>query len=98
VPGKLHRTLKAYTACYRETIGQPIELWPRVVQVAPAVHGHESGLRMVGQDKSFTSPATEVIVALGEVMKHAIVGYFVALAPSRCRFGVAARAMDMRTG
>lgn len=53
---------------------------------------------MVGQDKSFTSPATEVIVALGEVMKHAIVGYFVALAPSRCRFGVAARAMDMRTG
>jgi hypothetical protein len=33
VPGELHTALTAYTAYYRETIGQTIELWPLVVQI-----------------------------------------------------------------
>ena len=33
VPGELHATLIAYTGYHRETIGQPIEVWPLVVQM-----------------------------------------------------------------
>jgi len=33
VSGELHIALMAYTAYYRETTGQTIELWPLVVQI-----------------------------------------------------------------
>jgi hypothetical protein len=33
VPGDLHAALTAYTNYYRDTIGQPIELWPLIVQM-----------------------------------------------------------------
>jgi hypothetical protein len=33
IPGELHAALTAYTAYYRETLGQAIELWPLVVQM-----------------------------------------------------------------
>ena len=33
VPGELHATLTAYTSYYRETTGQPIEIWPLIVQM-----------------------------------------------------------------
>ena len=33
VPGELHTALTAYTAYYRETTGQTIELWPLIVQI-----------------------------------------------------------------
>ena len=33
VPGDLHAALIAYTSYYRETSGQPIEVWPLVVQM-----------------------------------------------------------------
>lgn len=33
VPGELHAALTAYTSYYRETTGQPIEVWPLVVQM-----------------------------------------------------------------
>ena len=33
VPGELHAALTADTAYYRHTIGQPIEVWPLVVQM-----------------------------------------------------------------
>ena len=31
VPGELHAALTAYTSYYRETSGQPIEVWPLIV-------------------------------------------------------------------
>ncbi len=31
VPGELHAALSAYTSYYRETSGQPIEVWPLIV-------------------------------------------------------------------
>ena len=31
VPGELHAALIAYTSYYRETTGQPIEVWPLIV-------------------------------------------------------------------
>ena len=33
VPGELHAALTAYTSYYHETIGQPIEVWPLIVQM-----------------------------------------------------------------
>ena len=33
VPGELHADLTAYAAFYREVVGQPIDLWPLVVQM-----------------------------------------------------------------
>jgi hypothetical protein len=33
VPGELHAVLTAYTAYYRESTGQAIELWPLVVLI-----------------------------------------------------------------
>jgi len=33
VPGELHAALTAYTSYYRETTGQPIEIWPLIVQM-----------------------------------------------------------------
>ena len=33
VPGELNHALSVYTAYYRETTGQPIELWSLVVQI-----------------------------------------------------------------
>ena len=33
VPGELHADLTAYAAYYREGVGQPIDLWPLVVQI-----------------------------------------------------------------
>ena len=33
IPGELHAALTAYTSYYRETSGQPIEVWPLVVQM-----------------------------------------------------------------
>ena len=33
VPGELHAALTAYTSYYRETSGQPIEVWPLIVQM-----------------------------------------------------------------
>jgi hypothetical protein len=33
VPGELHAALTAYTSYYRETNGQPIEVWPLIVQM-----------------------------------------------------------------
>jgi hypothetical protein len=33
VPGELHQALTAYAASYRETTGQPIEVWALVVQM-----------------------------------------------------------------
>ena len=33
VPGELHAALNAYTSYYRETTGQPIEVWPLIVQM-----------------------------------------------------------------
>ena len=33
VPGELHAALTAYTSYYRESIGQPIEIWPLVVHM-----------------------------------------------------------------
>ena len=33
VPGELHAALIAYATYYRETIGQPIEVWPLVMQM-----------------------------------------------------------------
>jgi hypothetical protein len=33
VPGELHAARIAYAAYYRQTIGQPIEVWPLVVQL-----------------------------------------------------------------
>ena len=33
VPGELHADLTAYAAYYREVVGQPIDLWPLVVQI-----------------------------------------------------------------
>ena len=33
VSGELHIALMAYTAYYRETAGQAIELWPLIVQM-----------------------------------------------------------------
>jgi hypothetical protein len=33
VPGELHTALTAYTAYYRETTKQTIELWPLVLQM-----------------------------------------------------------------
>ena len=33
VPGELNISLTAYAAYYRETTGQPIDLWPLVVQI-----------------------------------------------------------------
>jgi hypothetical protein len=33
VPGELHAALTAYTSFYRETSGQPIEVWPLLVQM-----------------------------------------------------------------
>jgi hypothetical protein len=33
IPGELHTALVAYTAYYRETAGQAIEVWPLVVQM-----------------------------------------------------------------
>jgi hypothetical protein len=33
VPGELHAALTAYTSYYRETSGQPIEVWPLLVQM-----------------------------------------------------------------
>ena len=32
IPGELHAALTAYTSYYRETSGQPIEVWPLIVQ------------------------------------------------------------------
>jgi hypothetical protein len=33
IPGELHTALTAYTSYYRETSGQPIEVWPLIVQM-----------------------------------------------------------------
>ena len=33
VPGDLHADLSTYAAYYREVVGQPINLWPLVVQM-----------------------------------------------------------------
>ena len=33
VPGDLHADLIAYAAYYREALGEPIDLWPLVVQM-----------------------------------------------------------------
>ena len=33
IPGELHAALTAYTSYYRETSGQPIEVWPLMVQM-----------------------------------------------------------------
>ncbi len=33
IPGELHAALTAYTSYYHETIGQPIEVWPLIVQM-----------------------------------------------------------------
>jgi hypothetical protein len=33
VPGELHAALTAYSSYYRETSGQPIEVWPLIVQM-----------------------------------------------------------------
>ena len=33
VSGELHADLTAYTAYYRDVVGQPIDLWPLVVQM-----------------------------------------------------------------
>ena len=33
IPGELHAALTAYTSYYRETSGQPIEVWPLLVQM-----------------------------------------------------------------
>jgi hypothetical protein len=33
VPGELHAALTAYASYYRETTGQPIDLWPLIVQM-----------------------------------------------------------------
>ena len=33
IPGELHAALTAYTSYYRETNGQPIEVWPLIVQM-----------------------------------------------------------------
>ena len=33
VPGELHAALTAYTSYYCETSGQPIEVWPLIVQM-----------------------------------------------------------------
>ena len=33
IPGELHAALTAYTSYYRETSGQPIEVWPLIVQM-----------------------------------------------------------------
>jgi hypothetical protein len=33
VPGELHAALTAYASYYGETTGQPIELWPLIVQM-----------------------------------------------------------------
>jgi hypothetical protein len=32
IPGELHAALTAYTAYYRDTTAQTVELWPLVVQ------------------------------------------------------------------
>jgi len=33
IPGELHAALNAYASYYHETIGQPIEIWPLIVQM-----------------------------------------------------------------
>ena len=33
IPGELHAALTAYTSYYRETNGQPIEVWPLIMQM-----------------------------------------------------------------
>jgi hypothetical protein len=33
VPGELHADLTAYVAYYRETVGEPIALWPLAIQI-----------------------------------------------------------------
>ena len=33
IPGELHAALISYTSYYHETIGQPIEVWPLIVQM-----------------------------------------------------------------
>lgn len=33
VPGELHADLSVYAAYYREVVGEPVDLWPLVVQM-----------------------------------------------------------------
>ena len=44
VPGELHADLTAYAAYYREVVGQPIDVWPLVVQMLRT---------FVGEDRAF---------------------------------------------
>jgi hypothetical protein len=48
VPGELHAALTSYTSYYRETIGQPIEVWPLIVQMLQRFVGTDASSRRGG--------------------------------------------------
>ncbi len=54
IPGELHTALIAYTAYYRETIGQAIEVWPLAVQML------SSSWTRIGSSKRGAGPRTGV--------------------------------------
>lgn len=45
VPGELRADLTAYAAYYREVVGQPIDLWPLVVQILRTFVDSDRGFR-----------------------------------------------------
>ncbi len=51
IPGELHTALVAYTAYYRETTGQPIEVWPQMLS---------SSWTRIGSSKRGAGPRTGV--------------------------------------